>query len=228
MDKSPEAFRTISEVAEELDLPQHVLRFWETRFSQIKPLKRGGGRRLYRPDHIALLRGIKALLYDDGLTIKGAQKVIRERGQRAVMARGRGDAMLGVESRVPEDATERLAAIKARQDGGAKRGPRVGGDGPTAEKRRPGTVADPAQPTLDLGDTAPVDGPPPALPDAPAPSPVAGDSPSMAAEETRRRARPADGRGRGARERQAADPAKAQIGRHIARLEAILARLEAG
>ena len=76
--KSPEAFRTISEVSEELDLPQHVLRFWETRFAQIKPMKRGGGRRLYRPDHVALLRGIKALLYDDGMTIKGVQKLLRE------------------------------------------------------------------------------------------------------------------------------------------------------
>ena len=68
--KSPEAFRTISEVSGDLSLPQHVLRFWETRFAQIKPMKRGGGRRLYRPDHVALLRGIKALLYDDGMTIK--------------------------------------------------------------------------------------------------------------------------------------------------------------
>jgi len=80
MEKSPDAFRTISEVADELDLPQHVLRFWETRFSQIKPMKRGGGRRLYRPDHIALLRGIKALLYEDGMTIKGVQKLLRETG----------------------------------------------------------------------------------------------------------------------------------------------------
>ncbi|MEO1471403.1 MAG: MerR family transcriptional regulator, partial [Pseudomonadota bacterium] len=117
-EKSPEAFRTISEVAEELALPQHVLRFWETRFSQIKPLKRGGGRRLYRPDHIALLRGIKALLYDDGMTIKGAQKVLRERGQKAVIARGRADATLGFEAAVPADAPERLAAIRAKVDAG--------------------------------------------------------------------------------------------------------------
>ncbi|MEM6943017.1 MAG: MerR family transcriptional regulator [Pseudomonadota bacterium] len=113
--KSPDAFRTISEVSEELDLPQHVLRFWETKFSQIRPLKRAGGRRLYRPDHIALLRGIKALLYDDGLTIKGAQKVLRERGQKAVVARGRADAELSLEiPQVPSDAAERLAALRAR------------------------------------------------------------------------------------------------------------------
>ncbi|MEM9763500.1 MAG: MerR family transcriptional regulator [Pseudomonadota bacterium] len=113
--KAPDAFRTISEVSEELDLPQHVLRFWETKFSQIRPLKRAGGRRLYRPDHIALLRGIKALLYDDGLTIKGAQKVLREQGQKAVVARGRADAELNLATpQVPADAAARLSAIRAR------------------------------------------------------------------------------------------------------------------
>jgi DNA-binding transcriptional MerR regulator len=80
MEKSPEAFRTISEVAEDLDLPQHVLRFWETRFPQIKPLKRGGGRRYYRPDDVELLRAIKQLLYGEGYTIKGVQKLLREQG----------------------------------------------------------------------------------------------------------------------------------------------------
>ncbi len=84
--KSPEAFRTISEVAGELDVPQHVLRFWETKFPQVKPLKRGGGRRYYRPDDVALLRRIRSLLYDDGYTIKGVQKVLREHGVRAVIA----------------------------------------------------------------------------------------------------------------------------------------------
>ena len=76
--KSAAAFRTISEVAGGLDIPQHVLRFWESKFSQIKPLKRGGGRRYYRPDDIALLQRIKALLYDDGYTVKGVQKLLRE------------------------------------------------------------------------------------------------------------------------------------------------------
>ncbi len=83
--KSPEAFRTISEVAEDLDVPQHVLRFWETRFSQIKPLKRGGRRRYYRPEDLLLLRGICSLLYDDGYTIKGVQKVLKERSVKAVI-----------------------------------------------------------------------------------------------------------------------------------------------
>ena len=90
VDKSPEAFRTISEVAVELDVPQHVLRFWETKFAHVKPLKRAGGRRYYRPEDLDLLRGIRSLLYKDGLTIKGAQKILREQGPRYVMELGRG------------------------------------------------------------------------------------------------------------------------------------------
>lgn len=90
-DKSPDAFRTISEVAEELDLPQHVLRFWETRFPQIKPLKRGGGRRYYRPDDVDLLKGIRHLLYGQGYTIKGVQRILKERGSRFVGSVGRGE-----------------------------------------------------------------------------------------------------------------------------------------
>ncbi len=115
--KSAEAFRTISEVADDLGVPQHVLRFWETRFAQVKPMKRNGGRRLYRPDHVALLRGIKALLYDDGLTIKGVQKVLREQGVRAVATRGRieaGELAPLAGEGLPEDAPERLAALRAR------------------------------------------------------------------------------------------------------------------
>ena len=88
--KSAEAFRTISEVALELDVPQHVLRFWESRFAQIKPVKRAGGRRYYRPEDIDLLKGIRALLYGDGFTIKGVQKVLKERGLRHVAGVGRG------------------------------------------------------------------------------------------------------------------------------------------
>jgi DNA-binding transcriptional MerR regulator len=88
--KSAEAFRTISEVAIELDVPQHVLRFWESRFVQIKPVKRAGGRRYYRPEDVDLLKGIRALLYSDGFTIKGVQKVLKERGLRHVAEVGRG------------------------------------------------------------------------------------------------------------------------------------------
>ena len=90
--KSAEAFRTISEVATELDVPQHVLRFWESRFAQIKPVKRAGGRRFYRPDDVDLLRGVRSLLYVDGLTIRGVQKILKERGLRHVAMIGRGQA----------------------------------------------------------------------------------------------------------------------------------------
>jgi DNA-binding transcriptional MerR regulator len=85
-DRPADAFRTISEVAEDLDLPQHVLRFWETRFSQIKPLKRGGGRRYYRPDDIELLRTIRHLLYGEGYTIRGVQRIFKEQGVKTVIA----------------------------------------------------------------------------------------------------------------------------------------------
>ena len=90
--KSAAAFRTISEVAGELDLPQHVLRFWETKFGQVKPLKRGGGRRYYRPEDIILLRRIRDLLYSDGYTIRGVQKLLRESGLRAVVENKAGPA----------------------------------------------------------------------------------------------------------------------------------------
>lgn len=83
--KAPGAFRTISEVADELDVQQHVLRFWETKFSQIRPLKRGGGRRYYRPEDLALLKRIHHLLYTEGYTIKGVQKLLREKGKAALM-----------------------------------------------------------------------------------------------------------------------------------------------
>ncbi len=84
MDKAPDAFRTISEVADDLDLPQHVLRFWETRFPQIKPMKRGGGRRYYRPDDVDLLRGIRHLLYGEGYTIRGVQRILKDHGVKFV------------------------------------------------------------------------------------------------------------------------------------------------
>ena len=86
IEKSPEAYRTIREVADSLDLPQHVLRFWETRFAQIRPLKRAGGRRYYRPDDIERLRLIRRLLYDEGYTIKGVQKLFKEQGVQGLSA----------------------------------------------------------------------------------------------------------------------------------------------
>jgi DNA-binding transcriptional MerR regulator len=102
--KSAAAFRTISEVGRELDIPQHVLRFWESKFSQIKPLKRGGGRRYYRPEDIALLRRIRDLLYIDGYTIRGVQRQFRESGVKAVL---RGDDQeRQAESPRPQGAAE--------------------------------------------------------------------------------------------------------------------------
>jgi DNA-binding transcriptional MerR regulator len=89
--KSEAAFRTISEVSEDLDVPQHVLRFWESKFSQIKPLKRGGGRRYYRPEDLQLLKKIRDLLYKDGYTIRGVQKLLREQS-RGVAAESLPDA----------------------------------------------------------------------------------------------------------------------------------------
>ena len=97
MSKGPDAFRTISEVAGDLSLPQHVLRFWETRFTQIKPLKRGGGRRYYRPDDVELLRGIRHLLYGEGYTIRGVQRILKEQGARFVIAAGHGEVVAPIQ-----------------------------------------------------------------------------------------------------------------------------------
>jgi DNA-binding transcriptional MerR regulator len=90
MEKTQDAFRTIGEVAEELDLPQHVLRFWETKFNQIRPVKRAGGRRYYRPDDVQLLGAIRILLYSEGYTIKGVQRILKEQGVRAVVTASQG------------------------------------------------------------------------------------------------------------------------------------------
>lgn len=105
--KSASAFRTISEVASELDVPQHVLRFWETRFSQIRPLKRAGGRRYYRPEDVELLRRIRGLLYQHGYTIKGVQKLLRD-GGRATEA-----PVAAVEDAVEAEAESHAAANAA-------------------------------------------------------------------------------------------------------------------
>ena len=130
--KGPEAFRTISEVADDLDLPQHVLRFWETRFTQIKPMKRGGGRRYYRPDDVDLLRGIRHLLYGEGYTIRGVQRILKEQGPRFVIAGMRGaapgrmraapeddfaaDEEISEEEAVDEDAAEAVEGVDAADD----------------------------------------------------------------------------------------------------------------
>jgi DNA-binding transcriptional MerR regulator len=94
LDKAPDAFRTISEVADEIDVPQHVLRFWESRFAQIRPMKRGGGRRYYRPDDVDLLRGVRQLLYGEGYTIRGVQRILRDEGAAFVQNVWRAGAEL--------------------------------------------------------------------------------------------------------------------------------------
>lgn len=105
MDKSPDAFRTISEVSDWLDTPAHVLRFWESRFPQVRPVKRAGGRRYYRPSDVALLSGIKKLLHDDGLTIRGVQKMLREQGIRHVASLGSAPGAQATEPE-PQEAEE--------------------------------------------------------------------------------------------------------------------------
>jgi DNA-binding transcriptional MerR regulator len=122
VEKSPDAFRTISEVADDLNLPQHVLRFWETRFSQIKPLKRGGGRRYYRPDDVDLLKGIRHLLYGEGYTIKGVQRILKEDGLRFVQSIGRGEQTVepppeGMRDEVGEDELAPAAPVRVAPGG---------------------------------------------------------------------------------------------------------------
>jgi DNA-binding transcriptional MerR regulator len=125
--KGPEAFRTISEAAAEVEVPQHVLRFWETRFTFIKPMKRAGGRRFYRPQDIAILKGVRRLLHDEGYTIKGVQRLAREEGLRRLASSGEGGAVTPasapVEAASAAPGRERLnvaladlLAVKAKLD----------------------------------------------------------------------------------------------------------------
>jgi DNA-binding transcriptional MerR regulator len=114
LEKAPDAFRTISEVADEIDIPQHVLRFWESRFPQIRPMKRGGGRRYYRPDDVDLLRGVRHLLYGEGYTIRGVQRILREQGSPFVQNVWRAGAE-PPPPELPEDAAEDVAAPPGEQ-----------------------------------------------------------------------------------------------------------------
>ena len=114
--KAPGAFRTISEVATVLEVPQHVLRFWESKFTQVKPLKRGGGRRYYRPEDVDLLRGIRHLLYSDGYTIKGVQKLFREIGSKTIMESGR--SLSGTAGTI---GAAGVAAARTRRQSGVER-----------------------------------------------------------------------------------------------------------
>lgn len=139
--KAPGAFRTISEVATDLEVPQHVLRFWESKFTQVKPLKRGGGRRYYRPEDVDLLRGIRHLLYSDGYTIKGVQKLLREIGSKTIMESGRslsghsGTGAAGVaaartrrQSGTPEPQADLQTPDRHASGPGAPEGAQTGSD----------------------------------------------------------------------------------------------------
>jgi len=163
VEKSPDAFRTISEVAEELDVPQHVLRFWESRFREIRPMKRGGGRRYYRPDDVDLLRGIRHLLYGEGYTIRGVQRLLREQGVRFVQGVWRpGSVQPG--RPVPEESVEDDEAVgpdvdlvdeeddEDEEEAGAEAGGEAEEVGAPMPPREPPPLSRPAAPpTAGLG-----------------------------------------------------------------------------
>jgi DNA-binding transcriptional MerR regulator len=177
--KAPDAFRTISEVADELDLPQHVLRFWESRFHEIRPMKRGGGRRYYRPDDIDLLRGIRHLLYSEGYTIRGVQRILREQGIKFVQAVWQDgapqpphgangddeDYVDEVESEDSDSDTEDRGGVLGRIPSllGRDLGER---DGATTQRRDPPMTAAP-MPRIDPADRSGQSPPPAAAPASP-------------------------------------------------------------
>lgn len=145
MAKAAEAFRTISEVADDLGIQKHVLRFWEVKFSQIRPMKRGGGRRYYRPEDMELLRGIRQLLHRDGYTIKGVQKILREQGVDAVKERARSEEEKRLAA-AAQSAETTLASVRSASESAA---PQARGAAPPATPRArarqrpetPGSVA---------------------------------------------------------------------------------------
>lgn len=168
MDKSPEAFRTISEVAEHLDTPAHVLRFWESRFPQIKPVKRAGGRRYYRPSDVALLTGIKRLLHEQGLTIRGVQKILRDHGVRQVAGLTDDSVTLDDLSVTPapsapaDDPVPEAGFVAVEDLAPELEGPAA------APAMRPAQPAATAQTGLPLFDAPPAFGAAPTAPTAPA------------------------------------------------------------
>ncbi|MEL6959470.1 MAG: MerR family transcriptional regulator [Pseudomonadota bacterium] len=173
MTKSRDAFRTISEVSEALDTPAHVLRFWESKFSQVKPVKRAGGRRYYRPSDVELLAGIKRLLHQDGLTIKGAQKLLREQGVKHVASLGEVD-LTGAGDAKEAETIEATPASKPVPEAPSAKDPE-----PTNVVSLSETSAEPAdaaeaEPEPVIA-SAPID-----EPAAPAPEPAAPVTPSPA------------------------------------------------
>jgi DNA-binding transcriptional MerR regulator len=154
LEKDPEAFRIISEVAEDLNVPQHVLRFWESRFPQIKPMKRGGGRRYYRPDDVDLLRGIRHLLYGEGYTIRGVQRILREQGVGFVQDVWQE----GAPQPTPDAADAEDEGQKPERSGLLGRLPGLFRGGDDADEE--GSSAPRREPVLDAA-PAPADEPPP-------------------------------------------------------------------
>jgi DNA-binding transcriptional MerR regulator len=154
LDKAPDAFRTISEVADEIDVPQHVLRFWESRFTQIKPMKRGGGRRYYRPDDVDLLRGVRHLLYGEGYTIRGVQRILRDEGSSFVQNVWRAGAEQPPPPEPddePESATEDEAETRAEPNLFVP--PPRAAEAPPVARREP-TLAAPSSPPPRSGPSA--------------------------------------------------------------------------
>ncbi len=182
MAKSPDAFRTITEVSDELATPPHVLRFWESRFPQVRPVKRAGGRRYYRPADLALLGGIKKLLHDDGMTIRGVQKVLREQGARYVAGLGAGEAAAMLDLDAPTatlSEVEQLGLWDGPQADGVPGEPDPSPDpspGPGPDPDHPGRPDLPEIPEPDLPDPAPAEPeiPEPDLPEVPETDPPPG------------------------------------------------------
>jgi len=158
VEKAPEAFRTISEVAEEIDVPQHVLRFWESRFPQIRPMKRGGGRRYYRPDDVDLLRGVRHLLYGEGYTIRGVQRILREQGVTFVQTVWSESVELpppdadeddeSIELEAEDDVADETVAARAEPNLFAVAPPRAteAAPAPRSEERREPVIMPPLSP----------------------------------------------------------------------------------
>jgi DNA-binding transcriptional MerR regulator len=196
-EKSPDAFRTISEAAEELDLPQHVLRFWESRFREIKPMKRGGGRRFYRPDDLDLLRGIKHLLYGEGYTIRGVQRLLREHGIKFVQAVWEEGAAQPPHGAAEEDEVEETAEtgvldgeVEEEASLGSRLGGLIGRDlntrplPPVGGRREPPLSSAPL-PQLSTEDRAIHIGVAAVAPSTPAPAPVLPSQPGLSEEQVR-------------------------------------------
>jgi DNA-binding transcriptional MerR regulator len=155
-EKAPDAFRTISEAAEELDLPQHVLRFWESRFREIKPMKRGGGRRFYRPEDLDLLRGIKYLLYGEGYTIRGVQRILREQSVKFVQAVWEEGATQPEAPDVRDEEAAEAELFERRELLGARLTSLIGRDlnGHSEDHRREPTFASAPEPRIAPADRA--------------------------------------------------------------------------